>query len=224
MLLNPLLARSILQTDEFNATVINGSLWNIASTCQGLNQGGFCYANDTSIIYPFNGTLVIQPKIKTQCINATCGVQVASGRVSSAFTSNTGRYEIRAQLPSGDYLKSSVWLFIDTQETQDDGYEDALGEIDILLAASNATSNVTSNIWANDAMSGNVTQVATSNYFKNGTDFTAGFHTFSLEWTCKNLTIFVDNVPVLQKSIKKNRNAFSPNWFNYLLNIDVTVG
>ncbi len=106
-------SRDLVFFDDFNGTSINTTLWNVGNGCDAINQESQCYTNDTSVVFIKNGSLIIKPKWGTTCQGNKC-YEALSGKLTTwgTYFGNTGRYEIRAKLPTGNYTWPALWLLV----------------------------------------------------------------------------------------------------------------
>jgi beta-glucanase (GH16 family) len=115
---------------------------------------------------------------------------ISSARINSRFFSfKTGRLEVRAKLPRGDWLWPAIWLLpkveqIDLLEARGNapGYAGDKG-VDYVSSAMHWGMD-----WANNKF-----EQTMNNYKLPSGDFTDGYHTFGLVRTETGLYTYVDN-------------------------------
>ncbi|KAK4550770.1 hypothetical protein LTR36_000349 [Oleoguttula mirabilis] len=152
-----------------------------------LLKNGVCSSTDWSacvaVTNTTNGT-VVNP-VKSARLNTKKGATIKFGRV-----------EVVAQLPAGDWLWPAIWM-LPVNSTY--GPWPASGEIDIMESRGN---NYTYPQGGNDIVSSTLHWGPSSNedgWYQNNvkrtalhTTYTAGFHTYGLEWSEKYIFSYID--------------------------------
>ncbi|KAI9805036.1 MAG: hypothetical protein M1833_006340 [Piccolia ochrophora] len=184
-------------TDE-NAFVKNGQLY-IKPTLQdealitknnvlNLTAKGTCTSK-----------LLIDCVSATNITNGTIVNPVKSARLNTkkGATIKYGRVEVTAKLPGGDWLWPAIWMMpvkdtygpwplsgeIDITESRGNNYTYAQGGNNIVSSALHWGPNTANDAWWRT----NVKRKALH------TTYTAGFHTFGLEWSEKYLFTYIDS-------------------------------
>lgn len=178
-----------------SAAILDGAVYNISG----------CTFNLTS---PNNGTLpngLFDVEGYTAACsavsNATSGTVInpaQSARLTTVNSANIrfGRVEIRAKMPTGDWLWPALWM-LPTQSVY--GPWPLSGEIDMVEARGNGIqyTNRGSNYVQGSLNWGPTTSLngvskTYSWWTEKRTSFSSGFHTYALEWTESFLRIYVD--------------------------------
>jgi len=177
----------LVWSDEFNSPTLDTTKWTAL-------DGGHFYTPPTAESYAPNDTY-IQPGqglvFKSEK-RSYSGYDYTSGGVSSQgkFSLLYGKIEWREQLPQGKGIWPTIWLMPENGST---AYE-----IDMLELVGNDPHTLYMNYHWQDA-NGNTQQNMTH---LNGPDFSAGFHTFDLQWTAGSLGWSIDGV--VEKTITSN--------------------
>lgn len=168
-------AWQLVFADEFNGSSIDGGKWRIEASTYGDGGGTFqCYsANNVAVT---GGNLVLTARDESiTCPNGSTrdyssGMIRTLGRASWLY----GRVEVRAQLPKGQALWPAIWM---SPVDRAYGGWPSSGEIDIVEMLGQTPGQIVGTIhWGN-----------AGNYQKRGqlaynADFSAGFHTYAIEW------------------------------------------
>lgn len=165
------------------------------------------WSNCVAVTNTTNGTIV--NPVKSARINTKAGASIKFGRV-----------EVVAKLPAGNWLWPAIWL-LPVKDTY--GAWPASGEIDIVESRGNNFSypqggnNIVSSTlhWGPDSENDQWWQ---NNNKKEAlhTTYSAGFHTFGLEWSEKYIFTYIDTrlLQVLYTTFKKpfwQRGHFPPS-------------
>ncbi|KAK7575921.1 hypothetical protein V9T40_012207 [Parthenolecanium corni] len=189
------------------------------------------YSTSPDVLYVKKGVLFIKPKIQTsEFIQGSLKIENCTGRLNSEECSKTvqssnilppiasaqittknslafrfGRMEIRAKLPSGDWIVPEIWL---TPRDFSYGPEYQSGQIRIAMVRGNSELTC-----GNEKLGSRYLQAGL--YFgpRNGVkkilftkempaDWQSKFHDFSIVWTIDNISFFVDGE--LLSSVFKN--------------------
>ncbi|XP_058821628.1 beta-1,3-glucan-binding protein-like [Topomyia yanbarensis] len=129
-------------------------------------------------------------------------IKSARVRTVESFNFKYGRLEIRAKMPTGDWLWPALWLL---PKRQVYGSWPASGEIDLTESRGNLDYRDANGIHIgveqvgstlhfgpNPDMNGYITTVSHINS-AGGQGFNVGFHLYQLEWTTDHITFSVDN-------------------------------
>lgn len=135
----------------------------------------------------------------TNSTNGSLINPVKSGRMSTKFGAKIkyGRIEVEAKLPSGDWLWPAIWM-LPVNNTY--GIWPRSGEIDIMESRGN---NYTYKQGGNNLVSSTLhfgPNFENDGWWTNNvkrkashTTYTAGFHTFGVEWSEKYLFTYIDS-------------------------------
>lgn len=166
--------RYLVWSDEFDGPAVDGTKWRIEDAGLVKNNEKQYYAPDD--VYIENGHLVLRSQRR-----AMGDREYTSGLVDSRgkFAPLYGRVEIRARLPKGQGLWPAHWML------PDDGSWPP--EIDIMELVGSQPDNVVMSLH-----SGQWPDIESQSLDFPGPDFTAGFHTFALEWEPGQLRWYVD--------------------------------
>jgi beta-glucanase (GH16 family) len=182
--------------DEFDGSTLDASKWN---TCYfNFTVGNGCdhdqgelelyQPNEVSVN---NGVLTLQADKQTltasngKTYNYTSGMistGPASGGTSSKFTFTYGYMEIRAKVPAGQGLWPAFWTLPEDLTWPP--------EIDVFEILGSAPKVITMHYHYPTASNGDGSSGSTW----NGPDFSAGWHTYAVDWEPGSLTWYVDGV------------------------------
>ncbi len=169
--------------DEFNSSTLDTTKWTPLT-------GGDHYTPVTSEYYAPDDTYIQNGLVLKSERRSYNGFDYTSGGVSSydKFSLLYGKIEWRAQLASGRGLWPALWLMPENGGQQ--------FEIDMMeLLGDNPNSIFMTHHWQDQYNGTKFT----------GPNFSAGFHTFDLQWTPRKLEWLVDGV------IKKTATTNIPN-------------
>ncbi|MDF2441439.1 MAG: hypothetical protein JWN98_2423 [Abditibacteriota bacterium] len=167
--------------DEFNGPRLDPEKWTVAQTAQVHNDELQYYLYDEA--WTQNGHLVIRSR-KRSYTGADGTRQYTSGKVSTArkFSFLYGTVEMRAQLPAGRGIWPAFWMLPAHEKSWPP-------EVDVMEMIGHEPRTIyMSNhrgLWPN-------TSVDMSPF--TGPDFSAGYHTYTLEWAPGWLRWKVDGV------------------------------
>ncbi|CEP13881.1 hypothetical protein [Parasitella parasitica] len=129
-------------------------------------------------------------------------IQSARIRTIDSVTLKYGKVEVRAKLPTGDWLWPAIWML---PKYSAYGSWPASGEIDILESKGNVrythgnTSTITSTLhWGPNTFQNKYMLTTEQMMAKRGTTWADDFHTYGLEWTKEGLRTYVDEDTILQ--------------------------
>lgn len=167
--------------DEFSGSSLDKSKWMTTYPWGGRNNGGTgeiqYYADD---VFSFNsGALNIGASKKAQS-----GYNYTSGMISSygKFQQTYGKFEMRAKLPKGKGFWPAFWLLPTDLSWPP--------EIDIMEAVGITPNNISLTLHTPD---GNGGDAGVGTYFV-GPDYTADFHTYTVDWQPTSITWYVDGI------------------------------
>ncbi len=187
---------SLVWSDEFDGTAVDGKKWNFEINCSGGgNNEKQCYTADKENAFIKEGMLNIVAK------PAPAGAEkpYTSARLTTKNKADFkyGRFEMRAKLPSGQGSWPAFWMM-----PTDSVYGDwpRSGEIDIMeavnLKVTGADGKVEANVhgtlhygktWPNNVNSGKAYSLPGG---KNPAD---DFHTYAVEWQQGEIRWYVDD-------------------------------
>jgi len=186
--------------EEFNGTTIDAARWNVRNAPGNTNNELQYYTPED--VWVADGML----HLRSQRRNFG-GRQYTSGLVEtrSKFAQTYGRVEVRAQLPRGQGIWPAHWMLPDSGVWPP--------EIDIMELLGHLPNTVyMTNHWgvwpAHQYRTGEFT----------GPDFTAGFHTFAVEWTPTRIEWYVDGV------IRFANNSGVPTGNPFYIILNTAVG
>jgi len=171
---------TLVWQDEFEGESIDQSKWIVADGHWSDNGELQYYAPDEA--YLEDGKLRLRSQFRYYE-----GQEFTSGHVETRYYQRYGRIDVSARLPGTKGMWPALWLLPIARTWPP--------EIDILeLIGQDPNTVHMSNHWGPlepGELPWNVGQTATSHF--TGPDFTADFHTFSLEWYPDSLLWMIDN-------------------------------
>ncbi len=202
-------------SDEFNGAELDASKWTNCypgNNCDhDENAESMCYTPNNTTLK--DGKLVLTAKVETKKCDNGKDYKYTSGLIQTngKFEMNKGYVELKAKTPKGKGFWPTAWLL-----PTDNSWPP---EIDILeQVGSNPDVNFMALHYKQKGAGGdfNAYQQQT---FKDGTDFTAGFHKYAASWTENKITWFVDD-----KEVASYTNQYNvPNVAMYLI-LNLAVG
>jgi hypothetical protein len=181
--------------DDFQESSIDTSIWDVADSSVTPNYDGGENDYRPDHVDVSNGDLVIS--------SDASGSALHSGRVTSVNAFRYGRVEIRAKLPGTQGMWPAMWML-----PQDGSWPP---EIDILelIGSQPNRDYMTLHYGSRGDRSADASDFA-------GPDFTAAFHTFTLEWAPGRMRWLVDGV------VRKTATRHVPDKaMNLILNTSV---
>jgi beta-glucanase (GH16 family) len=189
--------RTLLFSDDFDGAAINTSKW---TTCYWWNNNGCTISSNNELEWyqPYdvlvsNGTLKLQAEKRTvkgsdgKTYNYTSGV-VTTGRATwqdaapDKFAFKYGYAEIRAKVPKGKGLWPSFWMLSTDQDWPPEidafttiGQTPNIANFALSYLSSDGTDSSGTSAWT-------------------GPDFSAGWHTFAVDWQPNAMVWYVDGV------------------------------
>ncbi len=208
-----------LDTTKWEYMYGDGSLYGLSGW--GNNEWQY-YTDSTNNVRVVGGNLQITARREN-----FMGAQYTSGRIRTLNKADFqyGRFEMRAILPDAQGVWPAFWM-LPTNSPY--GGWAASGEIDI-MESTNAADRVHGtlhfgNNWPNNASTGGSTTMG-------GTDFSAGYHVYALEWEPTEMRWYVDGTLYSTKTSNQwysnapaaAGNSLAPfdNPFHMLLNVAV---
>ncbi|HEX7713096.1 MAG TPA: glycoside hydrolase family 16 protein [Bacillota bacterium] len=184
--------------DDFNGPMLDQNKWSPVMQCVNPRQEQQVFLQENVSVR--NGCLILASKKEdwtgTDKLHPDQVVtrNYTSGEVGTWEKAvwKYGRFEIRAKLPAGQGVSSYVVLY-----PNDDTWPP---EIHIMVMRGDQPDKIYfANYWGADAKhqrSDNSGPVSVNDYMVN--DFSAGFHTFTLEWSPRKLQWYIDDIPKYQ--------------------------
>jgi beta-glucanase (GH16 family) len=191
---------SVVFADEFNSTSLDTTKWTPyhywAETSAGNAVGPVLSWFTPNNISQSGGILHLTLKRETvtqlgktykytSAVVSTGGAPALSPAIPQKFIFQYGYTELRAKLLSGKGVYSNYWL-LDYQPA------DAF-EIDAFEVLGQNPLNIPITYW--DLRSGDVSRYLNYN---NGTDFSAGYHTYGVDWTANYIVFYIDDREVFR--------------------------
>jgi beta-glucanase (GH16 family) len=179
-------------SDEFDGpdgTAVDPAKWkhDVGGTGWGNDELEY-YTDGTQNAVVQGGNLVItattQGASQYTCSYGTCKYTSARLLTQGLFSQEYGRFEARAQMPTGKGLWPAVWLLGDNINTVS---WPACGEIDFM-------ETIGTDISTNHGSLHMPSNYGPSGTFKlpNGASFADAFHTFAVEWAKGTVSFYVD--------------------------------
>jgi beta-glucanase (GH16 family) len=180
-------------SDEFNGpdgTAVDPTKWTHDVGGTGWGNGELEYYTDgTQNAVVQGGALVItatkQGASSYKCSYGTCTYTSARLLTKGLFAQQYGRFEARAQMPTGKGLWPAIWMLGDNIDTVS---WPACGEIDFMetIGTDIETNHGTLHMPSNYGPSGTYK-------LPNGASYADAFHTFAIEWAPGTVSFFVDD-------------------------------
>jgi beta-glucanase (GH16 family) len=206
---------NLVWNDEFSGTSLDLTKWNYEVDCWGGGNGELqCYTARPANSYVQDGKLYIVAKPERYtgsaagCTNNnenSCGntKDYTSAKLTTRHDPKGswkyGRMEIRAKIPKGPFLWPAIWM-LPTDSVY--GQWAASGEIDIMESMGQDTTHIVSTLHYGSPYPNNVHYG--SGFLNFGYDFSADFHTYTLEWEEKEMRFYVDNTLYFTVNLDKN--------------------
>ncbi len=176
----------LVWSDEFDGPAVDTTKWSFMlgdGTSYGLPAG---WGNNELQVYQSSNATIVNGALRIRAEN-TGGGNYTSARLRTLNKAEFryGRIEARMQLPSGAGLWPAFWM-LPTNSPY--GGWAASGEIDIMESV-NIADRIYGTLhfgdqWPNNAHSGGE--------LANGTDFSAGYHVYTIEWEPDQIRWYVD--------------------------------
>lgn len=176
---------TLIWSDEFDGDTLNRNDWNVELHAPGwVNAELQQYVDSMDNIYLKDGKLVIKPK---KTVNPDGTVSYTSGRINTQgkrdFT--YGLFEARVKVPEGKGYLPAFWLMASDENLY--GQWPRCGEIDIMEVHGSATDKSYGTIHF-----GNPHKETQNSYTLSDGSFSAGYHTFAVEWEPGMIKWYVD--------------------------------
>jgi len=180
-------------SDEFNGpdgSAVDATKWkhDVGGTGWG-NQELEYYTDGTQNAVVQGGYLVVtattQGASQYTCSYGTCKYTSARLLTQGLFAQEYGRFEARAQMPTGKGLWPAIWMLGDNINTVS---WPACGEIDFMetIGTDISTNHGSLHMPASYGPTGTYT-------LPNGASFADAFHTFAVEWEPGTVRFYVDD-------------------------------
>jgi beta-glucanase (GH16 family) len=181
-------------SDEFNGpdgSAVDPTKWKheVGGTGWGNNELEY-YTDGTQNAVVQGGNLVVtattQGASQYKCSYGTCKYTSARLTTQNLFSQLYGRFEARAQMPTGKGLWPAIWMLGDNISTVS---WPACGEIDFM-------ETIGTDISTNHGSLHMPNNYGPSGTFKlsNGASFADAFHTFAVEWEPGTVRFYVDEM------------------------------
>ncbi len=212
-------------SDEFNGpdgSAVDPTKWkhDVGGTGWGNNELEY-YTDGTQNAVVQGGNLVItataQGASQYSCSYGTCKYTSARLLTQGLFTQQYGRFEARAQMPTGKGLWPAIWMLGDDISTAS---WPACGEIDFMetIGTDISTNHGSLHMPSSYGPSGTLK-------LPNGASFADAFHTFAIEWEPGTVRFYVDDM--LYETQNKSSVPSGDTWefeHPFFLLINVAVG
>ena len=199
-----------------NTFVDNGVLYIVPTLTSDLIGEDNVTGNYTLSL---NDTCTAEPMIQPACesiANATTGQMIRpamTGRVRTRASIQYGRVEVRARLPTGDWLWPAIWMM---PENSTYGDWPRSGEIDIMESKGNTvTSNkdrfynsIVSTLHWGPTTYTDRWGMTTSNFSVPRDYYNGDFHTFGLDWSPDSLVTWIDKPSRRVLKVDLNRDMY----------------
>jgi len=163
--------------DEFSGTSVDTARWEVANRRDSPN-------NELQYYLPSQVT-VGGGQLKITANNLIFdGKPYRSGLIRTWQEQRFGRWEVRADLPTGQGMWPAIWLLPRNADWP------VGGEIDIMENVGNNTFFVKGSYHYNWSPGSPITS---NNDYITGEDFAAGMHTYAVEWEPNQLRFYVDD-------------------------------
>ncbi|KAH7641348.1 glucan endo-1,3-beta-glucosidase [Dermatophagoides farinae] len=179
--------KNLIWNDEFdNTDRLNDNEWIYEQHCGRFNKELQCYTRHrTKNVRIENGHLIIEA-----CVEPFNGYNFTSGRLLTRKAWKYGRFEIRARMPYGYQLWPAIWMLA-KHETY--GGWPTNGEIDIAEIIGNTADLMSSSVHYGPTEK---TMISMTSGVKNfSIDLSKSFHSYTLDWTSKQLLWLLDDQP-----------------------------
>lgn len=193
-------------SENFSSSQLNQSKWNIGSPFGRINSEEQAYVPEAIKIS--GGKLrIYAERIPTPYHGQTMPFRSGMITTKGKFAQTYGKFEVRCKLPKGNGYWPAMWLL----QKRPQNFQK---EIDVMETVGNLPTLASFNFHHLDE-NGNH-----KSYYSQwwGPDFTAGFHTYAMEWSPGRLVWYVDGV-------ERNRleNHYVPDEDMYIL-LNLAVG
>jgi hypothetical protein len=208
---------TLIWSDEFNGTTINGSNWTY-----DLGNGGFGnnelenYTNRPENARIENGMLIIEARRENLGGSAYTSARLKTeGR--RTFGINTW-VEARIQVPQGQGIWPAFWMLGSSISTV--GWP-SCGELDIMeMRGQNTFQNLGTMHWANNDGS----HASFGGSINTSASLAAGFHTFAISRTATTIRWYLDGAQYFEGNIAGGINSTSEFQGQFFILLNVAVG
>lgn len=212
----------LVWNDEFDYSILDADNWSIDVSTGGGNDELQYYTNRKDNIFIENGILHIVAKKEKYTYNQETRAYTSAKITTKEKRSwKYGRFDIKAQLPTGKGVWPAIWLLPEKKEY---GEWASSGEIDIIeyngakkdhLFASTHFGGV----WPKNKNS-------TVEYIVNKTSVTTGFHVFSIIWDEMAIYWYLDGIKYAQQNTWYSDRSPFPAPFDkeFYLIINLAIG
>ncbi len=174
----------LLFEDNFDGSSLDTTKWTTKNNWQHSASPNTCM--DSNNVYVNSGSLIIRSKNDG---NNVCGYTYSSGYLDTKnkFSFTFGYAEMRAKLPKGQGIWPAFWML-----PSPSGWPP---EIDIFEMLGHQPTKLYFNVHAegcNDPNCGGYSCCNSGSYI--GSDYSADYHTFAIEWTSSIIKWYVDGV------------------------------
>lgn len=200
-------ALTLVWSDEFNGTSVDGSKWNLDNGNPNVNNEKEYYQAANATVT--GGNLVITAK------NQSVGGQPytsAKLNTSGKFSIKYGRIEARIKLPAFQGSWPAFWML--GQNINSVGWPQC-GEIDIMEQTNTSNTILGTMHWNNN---GHV-------YYGNSTTATAtDYHVYAVEWDSSSIRWYVDGTLFSTGNIANNVNSTEEFQLPFYIILNLAVG
>ncbi len=185
---------TLVWADEFDSTALNTNNWVYVTGngCGGVSGCGYgngeleYYTNRTKNVNVTGGNLVLTAVHETNYLgsgsNYTSGKVYSKGKLSWKY----GRFEARIKAPSASAIWPAFWMLPDKENWP------KTGEIDILETQNKNPKNASQTLHFYCSPCGNHQYVY--NNYNTGTDWSANYHIYAIDWTPQQIKFSIDGV------------------------------
>ena len=210
---------SLVWSDEFTGTSLDGSVWNQEL---GNGSGGWgnneleYYTNSLKNTFLSNGNLIIEARKEP-----IGGFNYSSARLTTQNkkTFKYGRIDIRAKLPVSKGMWPALWML--GSNITSAGWP-GCGEMDIMELVGSSPGRVRSTMHWKSAAGVHLSSGA--DYNLSSGDFSQQFHVFSMVWSQDLIKNYVDDKLVLTVTAADLGGATNPFNANQFFIFNVAVG
>lgn len=205
---------SLVWSDEFSGNALNQNNWTHESGAGGWGNNELQYYKpaNTSVR---EGLLIIEAREQNWG-----GADYTSSRIKTQNKQSFryGRIDIRAVTPEGQGLWPALWMLGENFASA--GWPSS-GEIDIMemIGGSGRENTTNAHIWWSE--NGNTADYGGSQTLAAGETLASAFHVFSLVWTSRSITWYIDDVQFHSVDITPAGLAAFQEAFFFIFNVAV---
>jgi beta-glucanase (GH16 family) len=176
-------------SSDFEGTSLNTRVWGTCYPWACTNAGN----SELEWYRPQNVTVAGGKAQLTATATPTNGMPYASGLIQSngSFNFTYGYAEIRVRFPSGAGLWPAFWMIPQNHTWPP--------EIDVVETRGDKPHLISENVFVTES---------SVPYFVRGPNFTAGYHTFGVDWEPHSITWYVDGVPERHINVSINEPMY----------------